>query len=158
MELKFDINTIKNKAKNLKKRDIFIGGVIIFSLMVLYLKFSKREDNFQLLMELEPSRNFVIEDIMEQEKAKVFNAIKKEEERNKGVGRDIFFSYNDTDGIAPILTGIMIGRKRLATFSNGLILEEGDDFFGHRIKRVLQGRILLEDSFGDEKILEIRRN
>ena len=158
MGVKINFDSLKEKFKNIKKRDVIIAGVIIFALMVFYLKFFKRKDNFRMLMELEPSRNFVIDDIMEQEKAKVNSAIKKEEERNKGVGRDIFYSYNDPDGVAPILTGIMIGRKRLATFSNGLILEVGDDFYGHRIKRILQGKIILEDSFGDEKTLEIRRD
>ncbi len=158
MEIKLNFNWMKEKIKNLKKREIFIGGVLIFALMILYLKFSKREDNFHILMELQPNRNFVIEDVMEDERAKVYDAIKQEEERNKGVGRDIFFSYTDGDGIAPTLTGVMIGRKRTATFSNGMILEAGDDFYGHRIKRILQGRVVIEDGMGDEKTLEIRRN
>jgi len=158
MEIKFNFDSLKEKFKKLKKRDVIVGGVIIFALMVLYLKFSKKEDNFHILMELQPTRNFVIEDVMEQERAKVYDAIKQEEERDKGVGRDIFFSYSDGDGIAPTLTGVMIGQKRIATFSNGLILEEGDDFYGHRIKRILQGRVTIEDSLGDEKTLEIRRN
>jgi len=158
MEIKFNFDLLKEKFKKLKKRDVIVGGVIIFALMILYLKFSKREDNFHILMELQPTRNFVIEDVMEQERAKVYDAIKQEEERDKGVGRDIFFSYSDGDGIAPTLTGVMIGQKRIATFSNGLILEEGDDFYGHRIKRIFRGRVTIEDSLGDEKTLEIRRN
>ncbi|GLI57470.1 hypothetical protein PM10SUCC1_29840 [Propionigenium maris DSM 9537] len=158
MEIKLNFNGIKEKVKNLKKREILIGGVVIFALMILYLKFSKREDNFHILMELQPNRSFVIEDVMEDERAKVYDAIKQEEERNKGVGRDIFFSYTDGDGIAPTLTGVMIGRKRTATFSNGMILEVGDEFYGHKIKRVLQGRVVIEDGMGDEKTLEIRRN
>lgn len=158
MEIKLNFNGIKEKVKNLKKREILIGGVVIFALMILYLKFSKREDNFHILMELKPNRSFVIEDVMEDERAKVYDAIKQEEERNKGVGRDIFFSYTDGDGIAPTLTGVMIGRKRTATFSNGMILEVGDEFYGHKIKRVLQGRVVIEDGMGDEKTLEIRRN
>ena len=158
MEVKFNFESLKKKFKSLKKRELVIAGFIVFTLMVFYLKFFKIEDNFQTLMKLEPNRNFVIDDIMEEEKAKVESAIKKEEGRNKGVGRDVFFSYIDSEGRAPTLTGVMIGRKRLATFSNGLILEVGDDFYGYQIKKILQGEIILEDSLGDEKILKIRRD
>lgn len=158
MEKKINFDSLKGKFKRLKKREVIVVGVVIFTLMILYLKFSKREDNFHILMELQPTRNFLIEDVMEKERANVYDAIKQEEERNKGVGRDIFFSYTDGDGIAPTLTGVMIGQKRIATFSNGIILEVGDEFYGHRIKRILQGRVIIEDSMGDEKTLEIRRN
>lgn len=158
MDIKLNLGSLKEKILSLSKRDVAVIVVIIFASMLLYLKFSKREDNFHLLMELEPSRNFVINDIMEQEKRKVFNAIKEEDERHRGVGRDVFFSYKDEDGIAPNLTGVMIGRRKLATFSNGLILSEGDDFYGHRIQRIMPGRVVLRDSFGDEKTLEMGRN
>ncbi len=158
MDIKLNLGSLKEKILSLSKRDVAVIVIIIFASMLLYLKFSKREDNFHLLMELEPSRNFVINDIMEQEKRKVFNAIKEEDERHRGVGRDVFFSYKDEDGIAPNLTGVMIGRRKLATFSNGLILSEGDDFYGHRIQRIMPGRVVLRDSFGDEKTLEMGRN
>lgn len=158
MDIKLNLGPVKKRILSLKKREIGMVVVVVFASILLYLNLFKKKDNFHLIMELKPSRNFVIDDIMEQEKRKVYNAIKKEDERHKGVGRDIFFSYNDEDGIAPNLTGVMIGRRKLATFSNGLILSEGDDFYGHKIQRIMPGKVVLRDSFGDEKTLEMGRN
>ncbi len=153
-----NMNFIKEKILSLKKREMIMIAVVFLGSVLIYVKFSRKENNFELLMELQPKKDFVVEDIMEQEKRKVLNAIKKEDERNKGIGRDIFFSNVDEGGMGPSLTGVSIGRKKFATFSNGLILVEGDDFYGSKIYRILPRKVILKDNFGEERVLEIGRD
>lgn len=158
MKKSMNLGFIKNKILSLKKREMLITAVIFLGMVLLYVKFSKKENNFELLMELQPKKDFVVEDIMEQEKRRVSNAIKKEDERHKGIGRDIFFTHSEGDGMTPKLTGVMIGKKRFATFSNGLMLVEGDDFYGSRIYKINQRKVILKDNDGKETILEIGRD
>lgn len=148
---------LKSKAKKVKKKDLIILGVLIFSSIFMRAFFSKEKSNMNQLLGIKPMKRIPVEEIKNEEKERVMESIKNNVEDNYGVGRDIFFSNSSLEKIAPNLMGVTIGKKKSAMFTDGNIYQIGDDFYGSTIKSIGRNRVVIQDELGDLKILQVRR-
>ncbi|WP_320045756.1 hypothetical protein [uncultured Ilyobacter sp.] len=156
MRIKLDFQNLKTKAKGIRKIHVIIAGTMIFILMGVYLKFSNK-DNFNMLMEIDPKHDFSEDKIKDEEWKKFQRSIEAENNEKKGLVRNIFHSYGQGENGKPELTGIILGKRKSATFSDGQILQEGDSFNSLVVKSINRREVVLVDKKGEKKVLELWR-
>ena len=156
MRKKLDFQNLKTKATGIRKIHVIIAGIIIFLFMGVYLKFSER-DNFNMLMEISPRHDFSGDKIKDEEWKKFQSSIEAENNEKKELTRNIFHSYGQGEDGKPELTGIILGKKKSATFSDGQILQEGDSFNSLVVKSINRREVVLVDKKGEKKVLELWR-
>ena len=156
MRMGLDFKNIGARLKGTKKVNIIIAGMAVFLLMAVYLKFPRR-DNFKMLMEIDPKYDFSVDEIKEEEWENFQNNIEAENSEKKELVRNIFHSNSQGEDGKPELIGIILGKRKTATFSDGQILQEGDSFNSLTVKSINRGEVVLVDKKGEKKVLELWR-
>lgn len=156
MRMKFDFQNLKTKTVRIRKTHIILAGAVLFLLMGVYLKFLEK-DNFKMLMEIEPKHDFSVDEIKEDEWDIFQSSIEAENNEEKELVRNIFHSYGQGEEAKPELIGIILGKRKTASFSDGQILQEGDSFNSLTVKSINQGEVVLVDKKGIKKVLELWR-
>jgi hypothetical protein len=156
MSIKFDFQNLKTKARGIRKIHVIIAGAMIFLFMGVYLKFSEK-DNFKMLMEISPRYDFSEDEIKDEEWKKFQSSIEAENNEERELSRNIFHSYGQGENGKPELTGIILGKRKSATFSDGQILQEGDSFNSLVVESINRREVVLVDKKGEKKVLELWR-
>ncbi|WP_319369868.1 hypothetical protein [uncultured Ilyobacter sp.] len=156
MSIKPDFKKLKIKINRIRKVHVVIVGAVIFLAMGIYLQFP-RKDNFKMLMEIDPKYNFSVDQIKEEEWDIFQSSIEAENNEERELVRNIFHSYSQGEDGKPELIGIILGKRKTATFSDGQILQEGDSFNSLIVKSINRGEVVLVDKKGEKKVLELWR-